>query len=321
MPARADILGDEEIEVIEPVLQRLRARGHESDRPAAGRYLFQKQESGAADAVLAMYHDQGLPVLKHASFGEGVNITLGLPIIRTSVDHGTALDLAGTGRIDAGSLQWWPSRRPGRWRARSGLNRNPCRLSVAESQEGAGPAFSGRYPLHRAHRRGDPARGGDRMVEIGPGPGALTRPLLEIAAHLDVVEIDRDMVARLQAEFPPSDLRSMPSMRCLRLRRLGSELRVVGNLPYNISSPLLFHLAESAAAIIDMTFMLQKEVVDRMAAAPDTPDYGRLSVMLQARFKVSKLFTVPPGAFQPPPKVDSAIVRLVPLPPDAIAVS
>jgi 16S rRNA (adenine1518-N6/adenine1519-N6)-dimethyltransferase len=155
----------------------------------------------------------------------------------------------------------------------------------------------------------------DRMVEIGPGPGALTRPLLETLTHLDVVEIDRDMVMRLQAEFPAERL-AVHAVDALSFdfAGLGQGLRVVGNLPYNISSPLLFHLAESASAIIDMTFMLQKEVVDRMAAAPDTPDYGRLSVMLQARFKVSKLFTVPPGAFQPPPKVDSAIVRLQPLP-------
>lgn len=156
---------------------------------------------------------------------------------------------------------------------------------------------------------------GERMVEIGPGPGALTRPLLATLAHLDVVEIDREMVARLQAEFP-ADRLSVHAVDALTydFASLGPGLRVVGNLPYNISSPLLFHLADSADAIIDMTFMLQKEVVDRMAAAPDTPDYGRLSVMLQSRFKVSKLFNVPPGAFQPPPKVDSAIVRLVPLP-------
>ena len=154
----------------------------------------------------------------------------------------------------------------------------------------------------------------DHMVEIGPGPGALTRPLLETLPHLDVVEVDREMVARLRAEFPLDRL-SVHSVDALAydFAGLGPGLRVVGNLPYNISSPLLFHLAASAESIIDMTFMLQKEVVDRMAAAPDTPDYGRLSVMLQSRFKVAKLFTVPPGAFQPPPKVDSAIVRLAPL--------
>jgi 16S rRNA (adenine1518-N6/adenine1519-N6)-dimethyltransferase len=155
---------------------------------------------------------------------------------------------------------------------------------------------------------------GERMVEIGPGPGALTRPLLQILPHLDVVEVDREMVARLQAEFQTERL-SVHAVDALTFdfASLGPNLRVVGNLPYNISSPLLFHLAASAESIVDMTFMLQKEVVERMAAAPDTPDYGRLSVMLQSRFKVTKLFTVPPGAFQPPPKVDSAIVRLVPL--------
>jgi len=159
----------------------------------------------------------------------------------------------------------------------------------------------------------------DRMVEIGPGPGALTRPLLDTLEHLDVVELDRDMVARLEAEFPPARL-TIHRADALRFPfgDLGPDLRVVGNLPYNISSPLLFHLAEFAPGIRDMVFMLQKEVVDRMAAAPATPDYGRLSVMLQARFRVEKLFVVPPGAFRPPPKVDSAIVRLLPLPTEAV---
>ena len=160
---------------------------------------------------------------------------------------------------------------------------------------------------------------GDRMVEIGPGPGALTRPLLETLEHLHVVELDRDMVTRLEAEFP-GDRLTIHRADALRFpfQELGSDLRVVGNLPYNISSPLLFHLAEHAAAIRDMVFMLQKEVVDRMVAAPATPDYGRLSVMLQARFRVEKLFIVPPGAFRPPPKVDSAIVRLLPLPAEEV---
>ena len=159
----------------------------------------------------------------------------------------------------------------------------------------------------------------DLMVEIGPGPGALTRPLLDILKHLHVVEFDRDLVARLAGEFSAERLNiHQADALSFDFGALGGDLRVVGNLPYNISSPLLFHLAEFSTGIRDMTFMLQKEVVDRMAAAPDTPDYGRLSVMLQARFAVGKLFVVPPGAFLPPPKVNSAIVRLVPLPAAAI---
>jgi 16S rRNA (adenine1518-N6/adenine1519-N6)-dimethyltransferase len=159
----------------------------------------------------------------------------------------------------------------------------------------------------------------DLMVEIGPGPGALTRPLLDALKQLHVVEFDRDMVAHLQSHLPVDRLTiHQADALSFDFGALGTNLRVVGNLPYNISSPLLFHLAEYAMGIRDMTFMLQKEVVDRMAAAPDTPDYGRLSVMLQARFAVTRLFIVPPGAFQPPPKVDSAIVRLVPLPVDAV---
>lgn len=160
----------------------------------------------------------------------------------------------------------------------------------------------------------------DHMVEIGPGLAALTRPLLEKLLHLDVVELDRDLAARLRNEFSPERL-TVHECDALKFdfANLGPDLRVVGNLPYNISSPLLFHLARFATQIRDMHFMLQKEVVWRMAAQPDTADYGRLSVMLQARFRVEKLFTVAPGSFTPAPKVDSAIVRLTPLPTDQIA--
>jgi len=163
---------------------------------------------------------------------------------------------------------------------------------------------------------------GDRMVEIGPGLGALTAPLLERLDRLDVVEVDRDLIERLRARFDPAHLEvhagDVLKFDFRTLRPASGKLRVAGNLPYNISSPILFHLAEFAADIADMHFMLQKEVVDRMVAAPDTPDYGRLSVMLQARFQVVKLFNVAPGAFQPPPKVDSALARLVPRPADAL---
>lgn len=156
---------------------------------------------------------------------------------------------------------------------------------------------------------------GDRMVEIGPGLGALTRPLLAHLDHLHVVELDRDLASRLRMDFPPERL-TVHETDVLRFDfgPLGDGLRVVGNLPYNISTPILFHLAGYADRIRDMHFMLQKEVVDRMAAHPATADYGRLTVMLQARFDVEKLFNVPPGCFSPPPKVDSAVVRLIPLP-------
>lgn len=159
----------------------------------------------------------------------------------------------------------------------------------------------------------------DRLVEIGPGLGALTVPLLQRIPHLHVVEIDRDIVTRLNATYSKEQL-TIHSADALKFDfgGIGDQLRIVGNLPYNISSPLLFHLSQYADRIIDMTFMLQKEVVDRMVAAPSTGDYGRLSVMLQARFAMARLFVVPPGAFNPPPKVDSAIVRMAPLPKDAL---
>jgi 16S rRNA (adenine1518-N6/adenine1519-N6)-dimethyltransferase len=154
---------------------------------------------------------------------------------------------------------------------------------------------------------------GDLLVEIGPGLGALTAPLLERVGRLHVVEIDRDLIARLKETYPPERL-SVHEGDALDFdfAALGERLRIVGNLPYNISTPLLFHLAGYADRVRDMHFMLQKEVVDRMAAAPGSGDYGRLSVMLQYRFDIERLFVVPPGAFNPPPKVDSAIVRLVP---------
>ncbi|MDT8403347.1 16S rRNA (adenine(1518)-N(6)/adenine(1519)-N(6))-dimethyltransferase RsmA [Sulfuriflexus sp.] len=158
---------------------------------------------------------------------------------------------------------------------------------------------------------------GDHMVEIGPGQAALTVKLLERLDRLDVIEIDRDLVARLEdlrVQFPGLTIHSADALR-FDYRRLQTDdepLRVVGNLPYNISTPLLFHLLEQATIIRDMHFMLQKEVVERMAAQPGGSDYGRLSIMVQYRCQVDNLFRVPPTAFRPAPKVDSAIVRLVP---------
>lgn len=154
----------------------------------------------------------------------------------------------------------------------------------------------------------------DNVVEIGPGLGALTRPLLARVAQLHVIEIDRDLAAKLAAEFPPTHLiLHIADALEFDFSTLEQDLRVVGNLPYNISSPLLFHLARYEGHLRDLHVMLQKEVVDRMCAAPATPEYGRLSVMLQARFRVERLFVVPPGAFRPAPKIDSALVRLTPL--------
>jgi 16S rRNA (adenine1518-N6/adenine1519-N6)-dimethyltransferase len=159
-----------------------------------------------------------------------------------------------------------------------------------------------------------PARD-DRVVEIGPGQGALTAPLLERVDVLDAVEIDRDLAAALAQRFPAQRLRvHVADALAFDFCALGARLRVVGNLPYNISSPLLFHLAQQAACLRDAHFMLQLEVVERMAAPPGGRTYGRLSVMVQYHFVVEKLFRVPAGAFRPVPKVESAVVRLVPRP-------
>ena len=160
---------------------------------------------------------------------------------------------------------------------------------------------------------------GDNLVEIGPGLGALTGPLLEKLARLEVVEIDRDLIAALRRNFPPERL-TIHEGDALEFdfARLDADLRVVGNLPYNISTPLLFHFAQYAHRLRDMHFMLQKEVVDRMVASPGGGEYGRLSVMLQYRFEMERLFPVPAEAFDPAPKVDSAIVRLLPRPAHAL---
>lgn len=163
----------------------------------------------------------------------------------------------------------------------------------------------------------------DNLVEIGPGLGALTRPLLKRLKCLHVVEIDRDIIARLEADYPqphPRLIIHAGDALQFDLATLDAPLRIVGNLPYNISSPLLFHFAASASRIIDMHFMLQNEVVERMVADHSTPAYGRLSVMLQYRFYMEKLLDVPPDAFRPAPKVNSAIVRMIPLPSDQVIV-
>jgi 16S rRNA (adenine1518-N6/adenine1519-N6)-dimethyltransferase len=153
----------------------------------------------------------------------------------------------------------------------------------------------------------------DLMVEIGPGLGAMTQPLLKQLDHLHVVEIDRDIIQWMQSFYPASKI-SIHNSDVLKFdfSNIGERIRVVGNLPYNISSPILFKLLENTAQIIDMHFMLQKEVVERMVAAPSTSEYGRLSVMLQYRLQMEYLITVPPEAFEPAPKVESAFVRCVP---------
>jgi 16S rRNA (adenine1518-N6/adenine1519-N6)-dimethyltransferase len=151
----------------------------------------------------------------------------------------------------------------------------------------------------------------DAMVEIGPGRGALTGPLLEHLTTLQAIEIDRDLAARLALEHPRLALHCCDVLE-FDFRALPERLRVVGNLPYNVSTPLLFRLIAYAERLIDLHFMLQEEVVDRMVASPGTSDYGRLSVMLQYRFTMRKLFGVSSRAFHPPPRVDSAFVRMVP---------
>lgn len=181
--------------------------------------------------------------------------------------------------------------------------------------------------LHDVHwiariARAVDAKPGERIIEIGPGQAALTRELVGAAGCVSAVEIDRDLAAWLKTQFSETEL-SLIEADALTLdwAALGkaAPMRVVGNLPYNISSPLLFKLMEAADHVIDQHFMLQREVVDRMVAQPGSKTYGRLSVMLQWRYRMTKLFDVPPGAFNPPPKVVSSIVRMIPKPATEVA--
>lgn len=155
------------------------------------------------------------------------------------------------------------------------------------------------------------------LVEIGPGRGALTAPLLASGAQLDVIELDRDLVPLLQQQFQTADNLTLHAADALQfdyrpLVTAGEKLRIIGNLPYNITTPLLFHLLAQSSVIDDMCFMLQKEVVERICAAPGSKQYGRLTIMLQYQCAAECLFEVPPEAFEPAPKVDSAIIYLQP---------
>lgn len=154
---------------------------------------------------------------------------------------------------------------------------------------------------------------GQTVVEIGPGLGAITEPLMAQLEHLHVVEIDRDLIARLKKQHTPERM-TIHEGDALNFdfATIGTDLRLVGNLPYNISTPLLFHLASNVGIVHDMHFMLQKEVVERMVAVPGETDFSRISVMLQYRFHIEWLIDVPPDSFDPPPKVQSAFVRLIP---------
>lgn len=156
---------------------------------------------------------------------------------------------------------------------------------------------------------------GQFVVEIGPGLAALTQPLVERLGQLTVIELDRDLALRLrlhpQLQVIESDVLRV-DFRALAASR-PETMRVVGNLPYNISTPILFHLLDVADVVLDQHFMLQKEVIDRMVAQPCTADYSRLSVMLQWRYAMEDVLFVPPESFEPPPRVDSAVVRMVPL--------
>jgi 16S rRNA (adenine1518-N6/adenine1519-N6)-dimethyltransferase len=222
------------------------------------------------------------------------------------------------------------------------MSRSRATSSEASYPEAAAASHSPDVPAHIPRKRfgqnflHDPVvieriiacvnpKPGEHIVEIGPGQGAITTPLLARCGRLVVIEIDRDLAARLAERFPPIQVTILqqdvltidfPALAA----SLGGELRIVGNLPYNISTPILFQLLESAHVIRDQHVMLQKEVVDRMLAPEGSRLYGRLSVMLQARYRMARCLKVPPGAFRPAPKVDSAVVRMEPIASDAVGI-
>jgi len=208
--------------------------------------------------------------------------------------------------------------------ARPGLHRAARPAAVAERLRSVAPPPKKRFGQHflvdpgviAAIVRAVAPRPGEALVEIGPGRGAITMPLLERCGSLRVVELDRDLAARLRRtpglEVIESDVLRVDFTALAEAAGDSRKLRIVGNLPYNISTPILFHLLQSVDRIADQHVMLQKEVVDRMAAAPGRKDFGRLTVMLQWRYEIEHLLDVPPEAFDPPPRVDSAVVRMTP---------
>lgn len=170
--------------------------------------------------------------------------------------------------------------------------------------------------IHQIVRAIDP-QPTDKLIEIGPGMSALTHPLTQVVKQLTVIEIDRDLVQFIKKKYPAEKLNVISAdVLTVDFSQFGNDLRIVGNLPYNISTPLLFHLMKYADQVQDQYFMLQREVVERMVSKPGDPLYGRLSVMLQSRYRMAKLFDVGPEAFEPAPKVTSAIVRMRPLKDD-----
>lgn len=202
--------------------------------------------------------------------------------------------------------------------ARSCLCGVPRQLSEHRARKRFGQHFLADSHIIDAIVSAITPRAGEPMVEIGPGLAALTQPLVERLGHLTVVELDRDLAVRLRAHpqltVVESDVLKVDFRTLAHQLAPHAKLRIVGNLPYNISTPILFHLLPVADCVQDQHFMLQKEVIDRMVALPCTSDYGRLSVMLQWRYAMDNILFVPPESFDPPPRVDSAVVRMVPHP-------
>ena len=200
--------------------------------------------------------------------------------------------------------------------ARARLCGVPQQLTTHRARKRFGQHFLADAHIIDAIVQGISPRAGEAMVEIGPGLAALTQPLVERLGHLTVVELDRDLALRLrthpQLTVVESDVLRVDFRALAQQLSARGALRIVGNLPYNISTPILFHLLPVADCVQDQHFMLQKEVIDRMVASPCTSDYGRLSVMLQWRYVMDNILFVPPESFDPPPKVDSAVVRMVP---------
>ena len=323
------VLGGEEAAIIAPAIAALRARGHAVTGPLSADTLFHEEARKQYDAALTMYHDQGLIPIKTLSFWDGVNVTLGLPIVRTSPDHGTALDIAGTGKADARSMIAAIRMAADMADARAESvtdNLPPLREIIAAhglaAKKSLGQNFLLDLNLTRKIARAAGANQGGVFYEVGPGPGGLTRALLAEGAD-KVIAVERDLrclpaLAQIAEAWPGKlEVISADALEIDERTILPQGARIAANLPYNVGTALLIKwltVPQWPPFWPSLTLMFQREVAQRITAKPGTEHYGRLSVLAGWRTRAKILFDVSPRAFVPPPSVTSSIVRLEPLP-------